>query len=593
MIASCLLRAGARSPGIRARPKSLRFHSSGASPPAPAAAAVNDVTETNFSTALTELRRLVRDADFVSIDLEMTGVTSAPWREALEFDRSDIQYLKIKDSAERFSVVQFGVCPFRWDTHSHCFVAHPYNFYLFPRQEVSIDGFWNDFLCQTSSLEFLAKHQFDFNTCIYKGISYLSRSQELEALNKFPDSSPTPSGTTTMDTMQSTRMSDILFVERMKNTIDEWLVELRVVVKHFRDLCYVHGGNAETSSVPHPLIVYTDSVTDRDLLMREVKALQREKHELKVKAAIGFRHVIDLLSSEKKLIVGHNCFLDWAHVYRKFFGPLPPTVEEFASELQAYFPHIIDTKVMLNSDDALLHTVGRAGTSLSKAFSRLCSPASGRINGLLVKVEVQVDDRRVSNWNSGSKHEAGYDAFMTGSVFSQACLHLGIDLGMDSVDLRRNEKLGKYLNLLYLSWANGDVVDLKTGRATAAKSRYPKDRDFSKMVVLWGEPSRLKTKDIRECFSKTFGTSAVTSARHLDETAALVQFSGEELVEKFLEWKDALRRDGGGPISSLHPLTRIFDGGTVRAGTYETYKEICSSPVSEFLFSDQAEAAGR
>jgi poly(A)-specific ribonuclease len=35
----------------------------------------------------------------------------------------------------------------------------------------------------------------------------------------------------------------------------------------------------------------------------------RRQAEMKIKAAIGFRHVIDLLSSEKKLIVGHNCFL--------------------------------------------------------------------------------------------------------------------------------------------------------------------------------------------------------------------------------------------------------------------------------------------
>ena len=30
---------------------------------------------------------------------------------------------------------------------------------------------------------------------------------------------------------------------------------------------------------------------------------------MKIQAAVGFRHVIDLLSSEQKLIVGHNCFL--------------------------------------------------------------------------------------------------------------------------------------------------------------------------------------------------------------------------------------------------------------------------------------------
>ena len=40
-----------------------------------------------------------------------------------------------------------------------------------------------------------------------------------------------------------------------------------------------------------------------------MKDEQCKHEELKIKAAVGFRHVIDLLSSEKKLIVGHNCFL--------------------------------------------------------------------------------------------------------------------------------------------------------------------------------------------------------------------------------------------------------------------------------------------
>lgn len=44
-------------------------------------------------------------------------------------------------------------------------------------------------------------------------------------------------------------------------------------------------------------------------LQKEVQDYTKKDAELKIKAAIGFRHVIDLLSSEQKLIVGHNCFL--------------------------------------------------------------------------------------------------------------------------------------------------------------------------------------------------------------------------------------------------------------------------------------------
>lgn len=90
------------------------------------------VTTANFEPSLADLRRHVRSSDFVAIDLEMTGITSAPWRESLEFDRSDVRYLKVRDSATRFAVVQFGVCPFRWDPSNNSFLAYPYSLSLFP-----------------------------------------------------------------------------------------------------------------------------------------------------------------------------------------------------------------------------------------------------------------------------------------------------------------------------------------------------------------------------------------------------------------------------------------------------------------------------
>lgn len=59
------------------------------------------------------------------------------------------------------------------------------------------------------------------------------------------------------------------------------------------------------SSVPHKKL----NILYPNLLQKEVKDENCRVAEMKIQAAIGFRHVIDLLSAEKKLIVGHNCFL--------------------------------------------------------------------------------------------------------------------------------------------------------------------------------------------------------------------------------------------------------------------------------------------
>ncbi|VFQ59456.1 unnamed protein product [Cuscuta campestris] len=612
--------------------------------------ALKNVTKSNFDSALEDLRRLIRDADFVAIDLEMTGVSSAPWRESFEFDSSDIQYLKVKDSAEKFAVIQFGVCPFRWDSLQKFFIAHPHNFYIFPHQEKPGNDQSYEFLCQTTSLDFLSKYQFDFNKCLSEGVSYSSRLQETIALKHLSsmcmdESFDSLSGSRKVGDMQFSRMEDVLFAERMKIKIREWrdgllhgsnsnyifprtsnnsdkryettffknrpafvlngftshqkkLIQL-VIENHFKYLAFVHV-NIDETLCPRHLVVYTDSKEDMGLLMKEVKDCILKEAKRKVKSAAGFRNVIDLLSSEKKLIVGHNCFLDFAHIYGKFIGQLPCSAEEYATSLRNYFPYIMDTKVLLNANDSFQSSMKKSSTSLSKAFASVCPGIASGVKGYslgCVEVEVQVDEKRLLNWNSGTKHEAGYDAFMTGCIFAQACSRLGVEFNMNSspLGLADEKKLQKYVNLLYLSWVSGDVIDLRTGTCNAdrlasasLKTQY-RQIDFQKIVVLWGLQNTLTPSDIRECISRAFGQNSVSSIYSLDKTAVFVQFSQTEVALEFLDLMETLGKNNG-PLSVLHPLSRLLEGGCSHAADYEVYRQVCISPLSKILFAEQAEA---
>ncbi|KAM1276319.1 hypothetical protein ACFX13_029558 [Malus domestica] len=348
-------------------------------------------------------------------------------------------------------------------------------------------------------------------------------------------------------------MADTLFAERMKNSFTEW----------------------------------------RDGLLRSSKG--------------GFQFQGDSNEGQFDFMtnMSSSCHADIAHVYSKFLGPLPSTAEEFVSTVNKYFPHVIDTKVLLNTDDVLQQRMKKSRTSLSSAFALLCLQiALGKKSTdsevqMCVNVEVQVDDLRSSNWSSGAKHEAGYDAFMTGCVFAQTCSHLGIDFQAcsSSEKLAHNEKLQKQINHLYLSWSNGDIIDLTTGKKNAMssgsnnhKKRYSQIMSEN-IALIWGFPSKLKARDIRECISKVFGPTSVTSVFHLDETAVFVQFSKEKFVSEFLALKETLERSDG-PVSVLHPLAGLLEGGSTRAANYETYKEICSSPSAKGFFADQAEAVG-
>ena len=78
---------------------------------------------------------------------------------------------QVRVSAESFVINQFGLAAFApaagggggWE-------ARTFNFNLFPRT------FWpveKVFTCEAGSLEYLAKHNFDFNKMVYKGIPFM------------------------------------------------------------------------------------------------------------------------------------------------------------------------------------------------------------------------------------------------------------------------------------------------------------------------------------------------------------------------------------------------------------------------------------
>lgn len=206
---------------------------------------------------------------------------------------------------------------------------------------------------------------------------------------------------------------------------------------------------------------------------------------------------------------------------------------------------------------------------------------------------------RSSRFNSGAKHEAGYDAFMTGCVFAQLCVHLGIKFNQMcpsiSDPLQSNEKLKPYLNHLYPTWNSGTVVDFATGTEkpeyVVYKRKYPKVV-FENIVLLWGFPSGLNYKNLKGCIGKVFGPDSLVSIFFIDSSAVLLQFKKEEFVKDFLILKETLERRKDDPISILHPLSVIFEGGNTKAGDYNTYKDVIACNSCKVLFKDQADANG-
>lgn len=182
---------------------------------------------------------------------------------------------------------------------------------------------------------------------------------------------------------------------------------------------------------------------------------------------------------------------------------------------------------------------------------------------------------------------------MTGCVFAQLCSYLDIKFEQLSPqdNLAKNNKLQKHVNLLSPCWNSGTVIDLSSGTERPDPGymrRYPA-AVYDNIVLIWGFMSKVRPKEIKDCICKVFGSGSITSVFSIDSTAVLVQFKKQESVNDFLDLKAVLERTDSA-ISMVHPLSTILEGGQTRAVKYDTYRDICSSSESKYLFADQAEA---
>lgn len=118
----------------------------------------------DFKDSLSVVQSSIDKADFLVIDAEFTGLIKG--KDVSIFDLPSEYYNTILNGCTDFLLTQFGLCTFSWDEENKNYVNEAYNFYLFPRGNPGLEKI---FLCQSSSLDFLAAQGFDFNKWIKEG----------------------------------------------------------------------------------------------------------------------------------------------------------------------------------------------------------------------------------------------------------------------------------------------------------------------------------------------------------------------------------------------------------------------------------------
>ncbi|CAA6659814.1 unnamed protein product [Spirodela intermedia] len=521
---------------------------------------VKQVTRSNFAEALQQIREHIRDADFIAVSSQKTGTA----------------YLKAKVAAERFELLQFAICPFRLQGSK--VVAYP--------DELNIGMPSYSFSCQTSFLSSMAREGFDFNLCIYDGLSYLSRVQESTAKHR----NPVP-------------IADTVFMERVKLRIEQWCNACRnsnpsedALLRSLRKL--MRGGDAYGSRpclnidvCNHrqvqlvaqvlrqsfgnlvPLItpdkggelnvvkvVLTSSEEDRNLLLNEIQLLE-EENEKKFR---GFREVIDMISSSQKPVITYNALNDFTFIHSKFIGPLPSNMAEFMCSLRLVFPNIVDVNYLLREINPL-----RKANNIPAAMSYLRRQ-------FFVPIEMEIPEQ--ANNNTGKKH--GHMALRITNLFAK----LSLILKISPLDSRVTEKPG------FISIEN--YANVFPPFCTVLRENEEEDVDdstddvrkvvTSNIVFLWGFGNVGSSGELKDrlrgshaAFSEDFELAMV------DKSCAVVVFWNPHSSQTLLR-DIASGSSPGGPLSEM-----ISDG--LRVVGYVAYKKVCGIGLWETDLADSLE----
>ncbi|KAF2686406.1 CAF1-domain-containing protein [Lentithecium fluviatile CBS 122367] len=407
----------------------------------------------------------ISEADFVSFDLELTGIPSRlpgkePWKPRAGGRKTlKDRYEETKEAANRYNILQVGITCARFDYLADKYILRPYNIAISPLLDERLD-IEREICIQSGAATFLLNNGFDLGAAFAKGVQYLSRNDADRAKQMAYDRLDKKNVVQDVQ-LKVEDVESLDFVRRTREAITAW----RVTQSGMLEITS-HTGFEEQPILPtisrfekrlvHQLVraEFPDLVAmgratsiriiryDED---READNTRRLKNRAKESIAkqTGFRWVFEALAqgdihevdpfhfgvstsnhiiavdtpsvkdrfdrarerlrSHQPVLVGHNMFTDLVYFYRTFVGPLPDTLEEFRDAIHELFPRIVDTKYLAT----------HAGGDLN------ASPTLQEIAEKLEKQplpDIATASHHDKYENKQAFHEAGFDSLLTATI---------------------------------------------------------------------------------------------------------------------------------------------------------------------------------
>ncbi|TTE81772.1 Poly(A)-specific ribonuclease PARN [Bagarius yarrelli] len=290
----------------------------------------------HFKDTLSVISSAVDEADFLAIDGEFSGLSDGPAVSMLTngMDTPEGRYSKLRKHSMDFLLFQFGLCAFRYDQSQSKYFTKAFNFYIFPKpfSRVSPDI---KFICQSSSIDFLASQGFDFNKVFRDGIPYLNQGEESLLREQYEERRSQSNGVGTPSYISPTSGKGPMNIpEEHKDFINRVIEKVEALLNNSEKMVDLEP----CSGFPKGLHIETVENDKKERFIQiskvdeeERKRIEQQKHEREqgeLNDAVGFSRVIHAISKSGKLVVGHNMLLDVMHTIHQFYCPLPEQLHE-------------------------------------------------------------------------------------------------------------------------------------------------------------------------------------------------------------------------------------------------------------------------
>ncbi|KAK7730837.1 hypothetical protein SLS53_008915 [Cytospora paraplurivora] len=418
-----------------------------------------DIDRSSFWERLPLILKAISEAQFVSVDLEMSGIAVGKG-ESREVSSLQKIYDDARTAAETFTILQFGLTCLRWDPATEAYVTKTINVPVHPGvvggdgTSQQLDRTVNRCLSfSTKTIAFLQEHGFSFADVFNKGVPYLSTTEaaQKEIINCFQNK---VQDDYRIDISQLPPQAKEFYNDvqiRLKEWADKLIYDARV--KPLR-IVNPHGGRL--NNLQKRLIfqlVGTDLKDCRaysragsaymEIMQVDVKKQRfpgRVKAQRKqaVVKQIGLRFLWDAicgrlfadkidpdlvvgedpakiiqlrkdlkeyerrLRNQNPIFVGHNLLWDLCFLHTTFVGSLPESIDDFRAILRERLPRIVDTKYLFTRGG---HEM-LPDQNLAECFAAVKAE----------KFPVVRQDPLYS-YRAPRPHQAGYDSYMTAIVF--------------------------------------------------------------------------------------------------------------------------------------------------------------------------------